>query len=459
MSGPPPPKPGGGLSLYADLLDPPGDSAASISRGPQLSQQALDAVKGQEAVAAAAAAKKTDASLRFQPIQNIRRPQQKTQKPKAAFPKAAAAVPGAGNVPGSGNTAAAAAGAPAPPPVKSTLADWTNTEDDDFMFDDRRPRNKKKKKKHNAPVETDWNEIYDPSRPTNVDEYLRSDERIMEVREWKALLYRHRRPADRKRQSSWDSEDDEEQHRPANSMFMPRFSFTQTSLEVLTCPYYYRPVRTTGRILLRASAALAAQGCPSALARRQDWRRRLCSTAGYVARHTTAASATYRARSCWTRGTVSGTPSAAAARTRTCDYFSSTSPLRPARTYSNGGCGPRSAREPSTKRGRGRRGRPTVEPARAKGLCSSPHVQVRLVQRPRTGRRGYWYSCPVERKGREAQEERKRRLGGTRRTRQDHTTKSKYKQQQCKFVYTIVGGRRRKVWSHVQRHCPATHAG
>ncbi|KAF3004601.1 hypothetical protein E8E14_007343 [Neopestalotiopsis sp. 37M] len=226
MTGPPPPKPGGGLSLYADLLDPPGDSAASISRGPQLSQQALDAVKGQEAVAAAAAAKKTDASLRFQPIQNIRRPQQKTQKPKAAFPKAAAAVPGAGNVPGSGNPAVAAAGAPAPPPVKSTLADWTNTEDDDFMFDDRRPRNKKKKKKHNAPVETDWNEIYDPSRPTNVDEYLRSDERIMEVREWKALLYRHRRPADRKRQSSWDSEDDEEQHRPANNQFAPPAAYS-----------------------------------------------------------------------------------------------------------------------------------------------------------------------------------------------------------------------------------------
>lgn len=217
MSGPPPPKPGGGgLSLYADLLDPPGDSSASISRGPQLSQQALDAVKEQEA---AAAAKKQDAALRFQPIQNIRRPQQKTQKPKAAFPKAAAA-PGAGSATASGNAAVTTTGAPAPAPVKSSLADWTNTEEDDFMYDDRRLRgnNKKKKKKHNAPVETDWNEIYDPSRPTNVDEYLRSDERIMEVREWKALLYRHRRPADRKRQSSWDSDEDEEQHRPAGSM-------------------------------------------------------------------------------------------------------------------------------------------------------------------------------------------------------------------------------------------------
>ncbi|ETS81764.1 hypothetical protein PFICI_06766 [Pestalotiopsis fici W106-1] len=222
MSGPPPPKPGGGLSLYADLLDPPGDSTASISRGPQLSQQALDALKEQEDGAAAGAAKKADASLRFQPIPNIRRPQQKTQKPKAGFPKAAAVVPGSGI----GNPAAAATGAPAPPLVKSTLADWTNTEEDDFMFDDRRPRNKKKKKKHNAPVETDWNEIYDPSRPTNVDEYLRSDERILEVREWKALLYRHRRPADRKRQSSWDSEEDEEQHRPMGNQFAPPSAYS-----------------------------------------------------------------------------------------------------------------------------------------------------------------------------------------------------------------------------------------
>lgn len=220
MSGPPPPRPGGGLSLYADLLDPPGDSSASISRAPQVSQRALDAVKEQEA---AAAAKKADAALRFNPIQNIRRPQQKTQKPKPTFPKAAPAAATGNNAPG-GNTSTAGAGA-APAPVKSTLADWTNTEDDDWMYaGEKRPRgnkNKKKKKNNNASVETDWNEIYDPSRPTNVDEYLRSDERIREVREWKALLYRHRKPAERKRQSSWDSEE-EEDDRPVGSMLTSR---------------------------------------------------------------------------------------------------------------------------------------------------------------------------------------------------------------------------------------------
>ncbi|KAI1840381.1 hypothetical protein JX266_013434 [Neoarthrinium moseri] len=211
MSGAPPPKPAGGLSLYADLLDPPTDAAASISRAPQVSQQALDAVKEQEA---AAAKKPVDPSLRFQPI---RRPQPKTQKPKATFPKAA--PPGA-PVSSGGNAAAAAAA-----PVKSTLADWAVTEEDEWMYAGEkrpRPRKNKKKKNNNAPAETDWDEIYDPSRPTNVDEYLRSDERIREVREWKAMLYRHRRPA--KRQSSWDS--DEEEDRPMMNQFAPPPSYS-----------------------------------------------------------------------------------------------------------------------------------------------------------------------------------------------------------------------------------------
>lgn len=223
MSGPPPAKAGGGLSLYADLLDPAGDSSASISRAPQVSQQALDAVKEQEA---AATAKRTDAALRFQPIQNIRRPQQKIQKPKGTFPKAAAAA-ATNNAPGIGSAAAGGGSAPTTAPMKSTLADWANTEDDEWMYaGDKRPRgnNKKKKKKTGGPVETDWNEIYDPSRPTNVEEYLRSDERILEIREWKALLYKHRRPAERKRQSSWDSEENDD--RPVGSMFI--FNFLST---------------------------------------------------------------------------------------------------------------------------------------------------------------------------------------------------------------------------------------
>jgi splicing factor 45 len=203
---------GGGLSLYADLLDPPTDTSASISRAPQVSQEALEAVKEQDS---ASVKKPVDPSLRFQPFQSIRRPQLKAQKPKATFPKAAAPpAGGAGAAPGGNGSTAALSAAPAP--VKSTLADWAATEDDEWMYaGEKRPRGgKKKKKNRNAPVETNWDEIYDPSRPTNVDEYLRSYEHIQEVREWKALLYKHRRPA--KRQASWDSDEDED--RPMTSM-------------------------------------------------------------------------------------------------------------------------------------------------------------------------------------------------------------------------------------------------
>ncbi|KAK7924800.1 hypothetical protein PG985_006854 [Apiospora marii] len=210
---PAPPRPGGGsgLSLYADLLDPPADSSASISRAPVVSHEALSAVKDQEAAAAASKKPAVNPALHFQPI---RRPQQKTaQKPKVGFPKAP---------PAATNNAPAA--------VKSSLADWAATEDDDWMYtgEEKRSRGgrkqKKKKAKDAAPVETDWDEIYDPSRPTNVDEYLRSDERIREVQEWKALLYRHRRPA--KRQSSWSSSDEGGgDHRPMTNQFAPPSSY------------------------------------------------------------------------------------------------------------------------------------------------------------------------------------------------------------------------------------------
>ncbi|KAK7969629.1 hypothetical protein PG996_001930 [Apiospora saccharicola] len=218
---PAPPRLGGGsggLSLYADLLDPPADSSASISRAPVVSHEALSAVKDQEAAAAASKKPAVNPALHFQPI---RRPQQKTaQKPKVGFPKAP---------PASTNNAPATA-SNAPPPVKSSLADWAATEDDDWMYtgEEKRSRGgrkqKKKKNKDAAPVETDWDEIYDPSRPTNVDEYLRSDERIREVQEWKTLLYRHKRPV--KRQSSWSSSDEGgSDHRPMTNQFAPPSSY------------------------------------------------------------------------------------------------------------------------------------------------------------------------------------------------------------------------------------------
>ncbi|KAI0405982.1 hypothetical protein F4802DRAFT_560194 [Xylaria palmicola] len=218
MAADPPPPRGAGLSLYANLLEPEGSAPGSISRAPVVSQEALEAAKEQDA------SKRPIASaLRFQPHQPIRRPQQKTQKPKAAFPKV---LSGAGSSPAA-NSAKEPAAVNAPP-VKSSLAEWAANEEDEYMYGTgekraRGGRRKKKKKAESVPMETDWDEIYDPSRPTNVEEYLRSDEKIREVQEWKALLYKHRR-RDNDR-DSWDSEE-EGDRRPVNNQFAPPGSYS-----------------------------------------------------------------------------------------------------------------------------------------------------------------------------------------------------------------------------------------
>ncbi|KAI0389605.1 hypothetical protein F5Y17DRAFT_114210 [Xylariaceae sp. FL0594] len=212
---------GGGLSLYANLLEPEGNAPGSISRAPVVSQEALDAVKGQEL----GKQQPISNALRFQPHQQIRRPQQKTQKPKAAFPKV---------LPGANANANPGAEAPkAPAAVKSSIADWAANEEDEYLYGtgEKRARGGRKKKKNKGNnkseavrMETDWDEIYDPSRPTNVDEYLRSDERIREVQEWKALLYKHRRREREK--DSWDSEEEDDGPRPANNQFAPPASYS-----------------------------------------------------------------------------------------------------------------------------------------------------------------------------------------------------------------------------------------
>lgn len=247
--------PRNGLSLYANLLEPDGDSTTSISRAPVLSREALEAVKEQEA-----SKKPLDPALRFQPHPQIRRPQPKTQKAKAGFPKAPSAPT---NPTGSVTTGSA--------PARSKLADWAPTEEDEYMYGTgekraRGGRRKKKKKADDVPIETDWDEIYDPSRPTNVDEYLQSEERIREVREWKDLLYKHRRRDD-ERHSSWDS--NEEETRPAPSTF----TFNNLGLSKRICLanvyHIYRPICATRLLFFRTTPALA----PTSLStRRQDWR-------------------------------------------------------------------------------------------------------------------------------------------------------------------------------------------
>ncbi|ROT41509.1 hypothetical protein SODALDRAFT_260923, partial [Sodiomyces alkalinus F11] len=218
MAAPPPPPPArGGLSLYANLLDTPSssDASATISSAPVRYTQSGEPIDPRDAAATAAAKKPLDPSLRFQPI---RRPQAKTTtKPKVGFPKSIPAAQTSTHP----TTTSAGLGGPNPPgpavhapPKTTTLADWAANEEDEWMYGtaEKRQRGGRRKKKkkigQEQHLQTDWEEIYDPTKPTNFEEYMRSDERIREIQEWKAVLYRHRRE-----RSLSDDSDEEEQTR------------------------------------------------------------------------------------------------------------------------------------------------------------------------------------------------------------------------------------------------------
>ncbi|KAI7776996.1 hypothetical protein LA080_004222 [Diaporthe eres] len=226
MAAPPPPPRGGGLSLYANLLNPKADAQATVSGAPVV----YDNGKKEDA----AVKKEVNQALRFQPIRRPQIPQKKVAKP--VFPKS---IPPSSTGPdisksNDSNVPRDATATPppaqgGPPAQRSTLADWAATEEDEYMYGtaatekrQRGGRKAKKKKQQkqgdNQRQETDWDEIYDPSRPTNVDEYMRSDERIREVQEWKAVLYAHRR----RRDSSESDEDSDADERPAmGNQFAP----------------------------------------------------------------------------------------------------------------------------------------------------------------------------------------------------------------------------------------------
>ncbi|KAJ5579105.1 hypothetical protein N7450_007972 [Penicillium hetheringtonii] len=206
------PAKGGGMSLYANLLDPSAESApGTISRAPVVFKQSSEA----DAQPDDSAAKKQQlnaASLRFQPT---KRPQLANQKPKAkpTLPKATAPP-------------AVQAATSTSAPNKSTIADWAATEDDDFGYymGEKRQRGGRKKRKKNREersIPQNWDDIYDPSRPNNYEAYRHSDEKILEVREWKDRLYAHRM----RRSPSMDSDSDYD--RPVNppGNFAPPPSF------------------------------------------------------------------------------------------------------------------------------------------------------------------------------------------------------------------------------------------
>ncbi|ESZ97541.1 hypothetical protein SBOR_2088 [Sclerotinia borealis F-4128] len=215
-----------GLSLYANLLDPSSsDTPGSIIKGPVVFKPTAAATSAEDEISA----KKSQidaAALRFQPT---RRPQLSSQKPKAkaSFPKAAAPTNPTATEPSN----VAISKVPAP---KSTLADWAVDDDDvnGFYVKEKRQRGGKKRRKNNREeqaVAQDWEDIYDPSRPNNYEEYKNSDEKVREVREWKDRLYAHRMA----RKASSDS-DDEEPYRPKiGNQFAPppNYSFAPPPLD------------------------------------------------------------------------------------------------------------------------------------------------------------------------------------------------------------------------------------
>ena len=111
------------------------------------------------------------------------------------------------------------------PPAKTTLADWTAEDQDNdvngFYSGEKRQRGGRKKQKKNKDEShnpQNWDDIYDPSRPNNYEDYKHSDERILEIREWKDKLYAHR--SMNTRDSETDNSGDE--HRlQSNSPFLP----------------------------------------------------------------------------------------------------------------------------------------------------------------------------------------------------------------------------------------------
>lgn len=145
------------------------------------------------------------AALRFQPT-ITKRPQianAKSAKPKISM-KPIGAAP------------AAEAPGPARPIVKTTLGDWTGDGGDDDVngfyaakhSQARGGKKRRKKNKDTPPPPTNWDDIYEPSRPNSYEEYREGDEKIREMEDWRERVYGKRRRRGG-RDDSYDSEDDE----------------------------------------------------------------------------------------------------------------------------------------------------------------------------------------------------------------------------------------------------------
>ncbi|KAI4133792.1 MAG: hypothetical protein LQ347_002065 [Umbilicaria vellea] len=210
-----------GLSLYANLLDPspPSTSGSStISRAPVVFKHPLGAESQQEETAAQ---KQHLSTAKSGPPASYASPQATPQETQSSAAR---------------------------PALKNTLADWAATGDDDDVNGfygggekrQRGGRKKRKKNKEESHVVQNWDDIYDPSRPNNYEEYKHSDEKLREVREWKDKLYAPRMA--RISSSRADSEGPDRRRSRLNSWVMKQSEKSQlTSLQINSLPLAYGP--------------------------------------------------------------------------------------------------------------------------------------------------------------------------------------------------------------------------
>ncbi|KAI5299839.1 hypothetical protein KEM55_001461, partial [Ascosphaera atra] len=169
-------RPGGMRSLYADLLGP--DESSTSPQPPNASSPTDQSDPSKKT-----AQQLNAAALRFQPL---RRPgqQQAAQKPKikSGLAKLASAGPATATatatVPAPAAEAGEANSASLPAPTATYRAeDWVGDEEEEYYAAEKRQRGGRKKRKKNQRerAATNWDEIYDPSRPTNLEEWWHSD--------------------------------------------------------------------------------------------------------------------------------------------------------------------------------------------------------------------------------------------------------------------------------------------
>ena len=133
---------------------------------------------------------------------------------------------------------------------KTTIADWTGDGDEDDVngfYGEKRQRGGRKKRKKNkgdTHIPQNWDDIYDPSRPNNYEEYRHSDEQLREIREWKDRLYAHKMTG--RSDTYSDSEDDGYRRPQMSSKYSPVY-LGRPSLIVLS-----RSIRSSANVF-RAS--------------------------------------------------------------------------------------------------------------------------------------------------------------------------------------------------------------